>query len=195
VTELDDRSLVDAVARRRDSRAFGLLYDRHTPAMYGLALRLAAGAESDAEDVVHDAWIKAVERLDAFEWRSALRSWLCGFVVYRCREIRRERHREAGGGPVDRLVGAGAAGIDDEAPTLSTTDRRLDATADRVDLERAVRLLADGYREVLVLHDIHGFTHEEIGALLGIEAGTSKSQLSRARRVLRQSLNEAGGTP
>jgi len=186
VTGSDDRRLVDAVARRGDARAFRTLYERHTPAMYGLALRLSAGAGADAEDVVHDAWIRAVERLDSFEWRSALRSWLCGFVVHRWREIRRARGREAG-------VADPAAGGSPYEPSAS--DARLNATADRVDLERAVRRLADGYREVLVLHDIHGFNHEEIGALLGIEAGTSKSQLSRARHRLRQSLNESGGAP
>lgn len=182
-----DDLLVDAVARRGDPRAFRALYERHTPAMYGLALRLSAGAEADAEDVVHDAWIRAVERFDSFEGRSALRSWLCGFVVHRWREVRRARGREAGGG--DSVAGGPWPG------ESSAPDARLDATADRVDLERVVRRLADGYREVLVLHDIHGFTHEEIGALLGIEAGTSKSQLSRARRILRQSLNESGGAP
>lgn len=187
MTRSDDRPLVDAVARRGDPQAFRALYERHTPAMYGLALRLAAGAEADAEDVVHDAWIRAVERFDDFEWRSALRSWLCGFVVHRWREIRRARGREAAG-PAPAPGGPWS----DEP---SAPDARLDATAARVDLERAVRRLADGYREVLVLHDIHGFTHDEVGALLGIEAGTSKSQLSRARRILRQSLNASGGAP
>lgn len=185
MTGSDDRRLVDAVARRGDARAFRTLYERHTPAMYGLALRLSAGAGADAEDVVHDAWIRAVERFDTFEWRSALRSWLCGFVVHRWREVRRTRGREA-----SATEAAGRRPAEPSAP-----DARLDATADRVDLERAVRRLADGYREVLVLHDIHGFNHEEIGALLGIEAGTSKSQLSRARHRLRQSLNESGGAP
>lgn len=185
MTGSDDRRLVEAVARRGDPRAFHRLYERHTPAMYGLALRLSAGAEADAEDVVHDAWIRAVERLDSFEWRSALQSWLCGFVVYRWREIRRARGHESSG-PASTTGGPWS----DEP---SAPDARLDATADRVDLERAVRHLADGYREVLVLHDIHGFTHEEIGTLLGIETGTSKSQLSRARRILRRSLNPSGG--
>lgn len=187
MSESDDRRLVDAVARRGDTRAFRALYERHTPAMYGLALRLSGGTGADAEDVVHDAWIRAVERLDSFEWRSALQSWLCGFVVHRWREIRRARGREA--------RGAGSVPDDPWPYEPSAADERLDATADRVDLERAVRQLADGYREVLVLHDIHGFTHEEIGTLLGIETGTSKSQLSRARRILRQSLNESGGVP
>lgn len=183
MTEADDRSLAEAVARHRDPRAFGTLYDRHTPAMYGLALRLSAGAASEAEDIVHDAWIRAVERLGGFEWRSALRTWLCGFVIRRWREVRRAHGRRGSELPTH-----------DGAAAPSATDERLDATADRVDLERAVRRLADGYREVLVLHDIQGFTHAEIAALLGIEPGTSKSQLSRARQALRRSLDATGGT-
>ena len=178
MSDADDRALVDAVAGHGDERAFGILYDRHTPAMHGLALRLAGGCESDAEDVVHDAWIRAAERLPTFEWRSTLRSWLCGFVVLRWREVLRRSRRE----PV--IVAR------DDA--LSTTDYVLDFAAERVDLERAVRGLANGYREVLVLHDIEGFTHEEIGSMLGIETGTSKSQLSRARRAVRQALLEPG---
>lgn len=187
MTEPEDRSLVDAVTRRRDARAFGILYDRHTPVMYGLALRLSRGAEPEAEDVVHDAWIRAIERLEVFEWRSALRTWLCGFVVKRWREVRRGRDSP---GATDEM--AAPAGADRQLEP--SADQRLEGTADRVDLERAVRRLADGYREVLVLHDIQGFTHEEIGTLLGIETGTSKSQLSRARRALRRMLTDPGGT-
>lgn len=180
MTALDDGRLIDAVARRRDPHAFGELYERYTPAMYGLALRLAGGAESDAEDVVHDAWVRAVERFAAFEGRSSLRSWLCGFVVHRWREVRRAQGRW------------NPSAVAGEAGSLPSPDVHLETAVDRLDLERAVRELADGYREVLVLHDVEGFTHEEIGALLGIEAGTSKSQLSRARRALRQTLTPHG---
>ena len=177
MTEPADRSLVDAVVGSGDDRAFELLYRRHTPAMYALALRLAAGSEPDAEDVVHDAWIRAVERFPGFEWRSALRSWLCGFVVMRWREMRRRADRE----PT-------ASGSDEPAAVI---DLELTSTVDRLDLERAVSGLADGHREVLVLHDIEGFTHEEIAHMLGIETGTSKSRLSRARGALRDALGEA----
>ena len=64
---------------------------------------------------------------------------------------------------------------------------------EKIDLERAIRELPDGYREVLILHDVEGLTHEEVGGRLGIDAGTSKSQLSRARRALRAYW--AGGKP
>jgi RNA polymerase sigma-70 factor (ECF subfamily) len=67
------------------------------------------------------------------------------------------------------------------------------ATFTDIDLERALAALADGYRQVLLLHDVWGLTHDEVGRTLGIDAGTSKSQLSRARRVLKERL--LAGTP
>jgi RNA polymerase sigma-70 factor (ECF subfamily) len=63
----------------------------------------------------------------------------------------------------------------------------------RLDLERALGRLADGYRAVVVLHDVEGHTHEEIARILGIDPGTSKSQLSRARRMLREWLGSERG--
>lgn len=185
MSDEDDAALVQAIVRRGSPRAFGVLYERHTPSMYGLALRLAAGERSAAEDVVHDAWIRAVERLDRFEGRSALRSWLCGFVVLGWKELWRRRGRDPTTRPHSSPVAGG----------LASADARLDSTPERVDLERALRRLADGYREVLVLHDVQGFTHREIAGMLDIDVGTSKSQLSRARRALRRSLDDPGGAP
>jgi len=180
VTQDDDRFLVDAVVQRRDDRAFASLYDRHTPALYRLALRLTGGSAPDAEDVTHDAWVRAVERLDTFEWRAALRTWLSAFVIRCAHEKNRATPRAALA--VDDL----AVGVDDVA---------LRGSYDRLDLERAIEGLADGFRQVFVLHDVQGYTHEEIADLLGIEPGTSKSQLSRARRALRRVLEPPGASP
>jgi RNA polymerase sigma-70 factor (ECF subfamily) len=171
VTDRDDRELVQRIAGAGDERAFGELYDRHTPYLYRLALRLGAGDEALAADVIHEAWVRATERLSAFEWRSALRTWLAGFVV----TVHREQVRE----PREvTLAGDGPA----------TEDRARGATWDGVDLERAIAALPAGYRQVLVLHDVEGYTHAEIGALLGLDAGTSKSQLARARQAMRSAL-------
>lgn len=179
MTPDDDQALVEAVLQRGDERAFTVLYGRHTPVLYGLALRLTGGRDADAEDVVHDAWVRAAERLGEFEWRSALATWLSGFVVRRWREVARQRSRR------DEIP------IDDAG--LSVDDRRLEGTFDRLVLEQAVAALAAGYREVLVLHDVYGYTHDEIAAMLGVETGTSKSQLSRARRALRMALGTGEG--
>ena len=175
MTQDDERLLVDAVVQRRDERAFASLYDRHTPALYRLALRLSGGSDADAQDITHDAWVRAVERLGTFEWRAALRTWLAAFVIRCAHERNRATAREA----VEDL----AAGAEDVA---------LQGSYDRLDLERAIAGLADGFRQVFVLHDVQGYTHEEIAELLGVEPGTSKSQLSRARRALRRALEPPG---
>lgn len=180
MTTEDDRRLVDAVVKRGDDRAFASLYDRHTPALYRLALRLTGGSAPDAEEITHDAWVRAVERFATFEWRAALRTWLCAFVVRRSRELARTAGR--GEQPFEDL----ATGTDDAA---------LQGSYDRLDLERAIARLAEGLRHVFVLHDVEGYTHQEIADLLGIEVGTSKSQLFHARRALRRSLEPPGESP
>ncbi len=146
--------------------------------MYGLALRLTGGDEPEAQEIVHDAWVRAVERLDTFAWRSELATWLCAIVVNRAREMARQAGKDPGP-PIEDLA-------------IGTEDARLTGTLDRLDLERAIGSLAAGYRHVLVLHDVEGYTHEEIAGLLGIAEGTSKSQLARARAAVRRALAAEG---
>ena len=169
-----DRQLVRDLVRHRDDRAFASLYQRHSTYLYRLALRLTAGDADEAQDLVHDAWVRSVQRLAGFEWRSQLRTWLAGFVV----TLWRERQRN-----VSRDVSL------DEVP--EEEDGRWSHTATRVDIERALAQLPPGFREVLVLHDVEGFTHEDIAGLLGVKPGTSKSQLSRARAAMRRLLGNA----
>ena len=171
--EDDDRALITAVVRTRDEAAFRALYRRHTPVLYRLALRLGGGDEHWAEDLVQQTWIRAVEVLPGFAWRSAFRTWLSGIAVNCAREDWRRR----------RISLEVAWGPEAQAAASPAND-----AAGRMDLERAIAELPDGYRQVLVLHDVEGFTHEEIATMLGIEAGTSKSQLSHARRRLREEL-------
>jgi RNA polymerase sigma-70 factor (ECF subfamily) len=173
----DDRELADAVVRSGDEHAFRTLYRRHTPALWRLALRLGGGDGPWAEELVQRAWIRAVEGLGGFAWRSSLSSWLGGIAINCARELWRESRTRG----ETSLDSAGEAA----APRPIGTEVRLD-------LERAIERLPDGYREVFVLHDVEGYTHQEIGALLGIETGTSKSQLSRARERLRALLEPAG---
>jgi RNA polymerase sigma factor (sigma-70 family) len=170
-SERPDRELVRAVVEERDEHAFRALYRRHTPRLHRFALRLAAGDPADAEDVVHETWVRAVLGLPTFAWRSALPTWLAGIAV----NCIRERWRPDPAALAD-------------VPEPATDDRQLTGLPDRLDLERAIARLPAGGRAVLVLHDLEGYTHEEIAAALGIEAGTSKSQLSRARQSLRRLL-------
>lgn len=162
------------LAEARDEAAFRALYARHTPVLYALACRLLGGEGADAEDVVQEAWMRAVRGLPDFSWQSSLRTWLSAIVVNCCRERWRAR-----GIPLVEEPGTAASNEPD--PHLS------------LDLEAALASLPAGYRSVLLLHDLEGYTHEEIAQRLGVEPGTSKSQLSRARRAMR-SLLGAGHT-
>jgi RNA polymerase sigma-70 factor (ECF subfamily) len=164
----DDREAVRSFLARRDEASFLVLYRRHTPYLYRLALRLLAGRRAEAEDAVQETWLRAAARLDAFRGEAALRTWLAGFAINCCRELLRDPRAASDGDDV-RAGTVAAAGPD-------------------VDLERAIAALPPGYREVLVLHDVEGYTHEEIAARLEITPGTSKSQLSRARRALRERI-------
>ena len=164
---MDERSRVEKFLRTRDEAEFRALYRDHAPAMFGLLLRLNGGSAEDAEDVLQEAWMRAVARLHEFRWESSLRTWLCAIAVRTGMEHSRKRQRTV------MPVAESHLGISAEAAT---------------GLRDAVAALADGYREVLVLHDVEGYTHREIADLLGIEEGTSKSQLSRARRAIRDAL-------
>ena len=176
--EPDDRRLVALFLARRDEGAFRALYRRHTPFLYRLLLRLSGGGSQTAEEGVQETWVRAVERLGEFAWRSQLRTWLAGIAIHWSREDARRRRRDA------------SVALDDEALPAPGAS----APIDRMDLERAVSELPEGYRAALLLHDVEGFTHEEIAAALGVDEGTSKSQLFRARRSLRLML-QPGGKP
>lgn len=166
-----DRLLAERVRRDGDEEAFRSLYRRYTPGLYRFVLRLLGGNEFDAEDIVQQTWINAVEALGRFRWEASFRTWLHGIALNCCRGLFRRRD-------------ARWLTLEDGAPIVGPSSR----THERLDLEAALARLAPGYRSVVLLHDVEGFTHEEIGQRLGISANTSKSQLSRGRRQLRSLL-------
>jgi RNA polymerase sigma-70 factor, ECF subfamily len=169
-----DSSDADLLAglQSRDEQAFRVLYRRHTPAMYAVALRLVGRRVPDAEDVVQEAWMRAVRKLASFRGDSTLRTWLVGIAIRCALESMRRR-------PWLALEEADLPAMIESPPAL--------------DLEAAVAALAEGYRQVLILHDLHGYTHAEIAALLAIDEGTSKSQLSRGRAAIRRWFTRSAG--
>lgn len=154
-----------------DESAFGALYDAHTRSLYAFIRRLLGRWRSEANDALQDVWFRAARDLPRFRWQSTFRTWLFGIAVNRCREILRLTPNYE-----EELA-------EDLAITIGSPD-------ERIDLERALARLPLRYREVLVLHDIYEHTHGEIAVMLGIEAGTSKSNLSRARTLLRKSMGD-----
>jgi RNA polymerase sigma-70 factor (ECF subfamily) len=169
----DARRVRDFLAGRSEA-AFLALYRAHSPYLFGLALRLAGGRRDDAEDALQEAWLRATERLGQFRFESALRTWLAGFVVRCGRELRRRRHPA-------REEPAGGFELEEVAPTVPPA-------LPEIDLERALAKMPPTLRDVLVLHEIEGLSHDEIGRVLEIPAGTSKSRLWFARRALRGAL-------
>lgn len=167
-----DRALVEAVSRDGDEVAFRELYRRHTPRLYPLVLRMVGGAEMDAEDVVQEAWMRAVAGMKRFRGDSAFGTWLCAIGLNAARDHLRRRGRWGATEDVTEV----------EIPVPPASNGQ------RMDLERAIAQLPPGCRTVLVLHDVEGFTHEEIARQLGIAVGTSKSQLFAARRAARTLL-------
>lgn len=167
-----DLELVDRFMSRRGETEFRVLYRRHSPRMREVSRRLSADIGQGADDIVQEAWLRAVRAIATFERRSSLRSWLLGFVI----NVAREARRRAGTGPIYLA--------EPPDPPAEQTDPLM-----LLALEREVDALPPGYRAVLLLHDLGGFTHEEIAEMLDIEVGTSKSQLARARRAVRARLH------
>ena len=167
-TPLSDEALVKSVLIGQSEEAFRVLYHRYTPRLFRLTARMT-NSPSDAEDVVQETWLRATTQLKGFGWQSSLGTWLSGIAI----NVTREQLRRAGHS-LDVSI--------DDLPLATPV------ATESIDLESAVRALAPGARAVFLLHDVEGLTHQEIGERLGCTAGTSKTQLHRARRALRTRL-------
>lgn len=171
---MNDRELVAQVLAG-DPSAERVLYDAHVDRVFRLVYRIS-GDMDQAMDHVQETFIKAFDRLRDFRAESTLATWIGAIAISVAlnglRRIKRARQREVG--------------LDD-APDIG----RMDTVADpdlRTRLHGAIEELPDGYRAVFLMHDVEGYTHEEIGTMLGIHSGTSKAQLFRARARLRKAL-------
>ncbi len=170
---MDDRKLVSDYLNTQSEHAFLSLYNSKTPRLYKTALRLTQN-EGQAQEIIQQMWVIAIRKLDEFEWRSELSTWLTAilFNLYRTLRKREEKMTE--------LTSDHAAEME---VIKSTTDLSMD-------LESAISQLPPGYRQSIILHDIEGFKHREIAELLDISEGTSKSQLFYARKAIREYLDE-----
>jgi RNA polymerase sigma-70 factor (ECF subfamily) len=170
-----DRVLVRSFLEDRSETAFRELYRVHAPAVYAFTVRYLGGNRREADDAFQEAWLRAAVKLNTFRGDASLRTWLIGIAL----NCAREAVRRAGRGP--------EAPMDEPALAVTAPAR---GRIDRFDLERAIAGLPEGTRAVLLLHDVEGYTHDEIGRLLSIPPGTCKSRLSRARGALRARLTQ-----
>ena len=157
-----------------NGKAFERLYRRHHGRVHSLALRMA-GPEW-AEDLTQEVFVRAWTKLDTFRGGSAFGTWLhrlaVNLILSRRQTLRRRsrRRRVAEPGELDRFPAS------TPPPGLA------------MDMEAAIQRLPEGAREIFVLYDVEGYPHGEIAELMGISTGTSKSQLHRARMMLREYL-------
>jgi len=162
-----------AAAAAGDVRAFERVYRRHVSRIHSTAVRMLG--EEEADDATQDVFIRAWQRLGQFRGDSAFGTWLFRLgvnVMLSRREVVAIRGR--------RHV--------DDAELVETLASRDSSPDLGVDFETAMQRLPPGMRQIFVLHDIEGYKHDEIAAMLGIAQGTSKSQLHRVRMVLRKYL-------
>ena len=167
-----------ALAAQGDTGAFERVYHAHLGRVHNLARRMA-GPEA-ADELTQDVFVRLWQKLSTFRGEASFTTWLHRLAV----NVIIERFRTLGTAR-ERFLADGEATLE-RMPAVSTG--RPDA---RMDLEHAMTRLPPGARKVFVLHDIEGYRHEEIGNLLGVSAGTSKSQLHRARMTLRTHLTQA----
>jgi len=166
-----ERELIDGAARG-DRAASRALYERYAPRVYAVVRRIA-GDEDLAEDAAQEAWIRAFRALPGFRGDARFSTWLHRIAVNAALQgLRGRERRHEVQGPLSEDIPTPS----DRGPADPLAGRRLEAALDR---------LPEGMRAILVLHDVEGFTHGEIAERLGVQPGTSKSQLFKARARMR----------
>jgi len=172
----DDDTDDARAAATGDRCAFQRLYRRHAERIHGAVFRLAGYDHARAEDLTQEAFVRAWQKLPGFRHESAFGTWLYRLAVNTAlMEIRARRADPVGFVAEEQLP--------DHADTPF-------CAAEREELERAIGKLPPRARAVLVLHDVEGWRHEEIGEEMDMAVGTSKAQLHRARQMLRRALGE-----
>lgn len=149
---------------------FERLYETYRSRVFNTAYRMLSN-RADAEDVTQDVFVKVFKKLKSFRGDSAVSTWIYRIAINACLDFRRRRRLRQ------------AVSLDDGMEVGSTP-----LSVTRL-IESALPKMAEGYRQVFVLHDIQGLKHEEIGKILGTTDGASKSQLHRARAFLRRELS------
>ena len=175
-TSMDNELLTVERAIAGDEAAMRALWSRHAPRV-DVVVRRLVGADHDlAADVAQEVWIQIFRALPTYRGDSQFGTWAHRIAVNRTLNALRQRRRLASLETTD--IAEDSASVEPEA------DRNILAAS----IEAATAQLSPGARAVFVMHDVEGFTHEEIAAALGITAGGSKSQLFKARAKLRRLL-------
>lgn len=170
-------------ANNLDRASIGVLYDRHAPWLFGVCLQYMGNRE-DAEDVLHDGFMKIILNIGNFKERQpgCLEAWMRKIMVNTALKYIRDHKKERM--TIDLYPGLEIHKEFDDQDDFNGCDFSKDQLMD------FISELSTGYRTVFNLYVMENYTHKEIGELLGISENTSKSQLSKARGCLRKRLHE-----
>lgn len=172
---VSDARLAERV-QQGDASAFDELVSRHLQRALGVALRLL-GQYEDAEDLVQDAFMAALEKIDTYDSGRDFAPWFYRILVNRCLNARKSRSRRQTVELPAEVASTGAT------PLVETERSEL-----RNHLKRALQLLPERQRTIVTMVDLEGFSSPEIAEILGISDGTVRWHLHQARRVLREAL-------
>ena len=192
MTRKEEAALVQRI-QNGDADAFAVLMEEYQKKVYLLALR-TVGNQQDAEDMTQEAFLRAYRSIHSFRGDSKLSVWLYRLTTNLCIDLLRSRGRKP-------TVSLTVEDSDEDTQELDVTDERYDPEEifQRRELQRAVQrglaALPEDYRVILVLRELEGLSYAEIGEVLGLEEGTVKSRLFRARKKLCEFLIKDGNLP
>jgi RNA polymerase sigma-70 factor, ECF subfamily len=169
-------------AQAGDGEAFATLFEQHKKRVYSLCL-LMTGDVADAEDLTQDAFIQVFRKLGTFRGDSAFSTWLYRVAVNTVlMSLRKRKPKQIS---LDEPVCIDHSYVPRD---FGRNDPELSGTVDRIALIRAIKELPEGYRKIFLLHEVEGYQHHEIAALLRCSVGNSKSQLHKAKLKIRELL-------
>lgn len=171
-----------AQAKKGDADAFAFLVETYETSVYRLALRMCGNAH-DAEEVAQEAFVAAWKGLPAFRGESKFSSWLYQLTTNAAIDFLRREKRHRAAVPMED---------EPEPATPDTPQQAVEEREVRQALQQALDTLTPEHREIFLLRQMRQLSYEEIGRLLGLESGTVKSRLSRAKKQLREILTQKG---
>jgi RNA polymerase sigma-70 factor, ECF subfamily len=174
------------LAQQGDAHAFEEIYRLHARRVYSLCLRMLRDP-IEAEDMAQEAFLQLFRKIHTFRGESAFSSWLHRLTAnVVLMSFRRKKVVLASLDEITRI------NDEDSVPRweIGGPDLRLAGVFDRVNLQTAIERLPEGYKQMFLLHDVHGYEHNEIAQILDCSIGNSKSQLHKARKRLREQLHK-----
>ncbi len=181
-----------ALAKQGDQDAFAQLVESNQNKIYSLALRMTGNPE-DGADLAQEAFLKAWRSLPTFQEESSFSTWLYRLTSNLCIDfLRKEKRRKAA------VTTVSLDDDEDESPPVEVPDQRFTPETEverrelRAAMSRALKVMSEEHRQILILREVEGLSYTEIAGLLDLEEGTVKSRIARARISLRNILQKDG---